>query len=155
MRRRKSRFQSDADHCISKRLAQKAVVARKAIAREDLSGIRERTRVRREHRYERRSWAVFQLRHYITYKAALVGARVYQVDPRDTSRTCSACGHCEKVNRTSQAEFLGQRCGFHVNADYNAALNISNKISNKVVGRSQLAYGVISRGVEASPSIFS
>src|SRR5260221_7330236 len=53
MRRRESRFQSDTNHIISKRLVQKAAVLCKAIALEDLSGIRERTTVRHEHRYER------------------------------------------------------------------------------------------------------
>jgi putative transposase len=127
MRRRESRFQSDTNHCISKKLVQKAAVSCKALALEDLSGIRGRVTVQRVHRYERHSWAFFQLRQYITYKAAQAGVPVRLVDPRNTSRTCSACGHCEKVNRKSQADFLCQRCGFATNADENAALNISRK----------------------------
>jgi putative transposase len=121
------RFQRNANHCISKTLVNKAVVARKAIALEDLSGIRERVAVRRAHRYERHSWAFFQLRQFVTYKAAWAGVPLHLVDPRDTSRTCSACGHCEKANRRSQAEFLCQRCGFATNADHNAAINISRR----------------------------
>ncbi len=105
----------------------KAAVSRKALALEDLTGIRERVTVRREHRYERHAWAFFQLRHYITYKAAWAGVAVHLVDPRNTSRTCSQCGHCEKANRKSQAEFSCQRCGFTTNADENAAINISRK----------------------------
>ena len=31
-------------------------------------------------------------------------SRSYAVDPRNTSRTCSVCGHCEKANRKSQAD---------------------------------------------------
>jgi putative transposase len=124
---REARFQKDTNHCISKALVKKAAVSCKAIALEDLSGIRERVTVRHEHRYERHSWGFFQLRAYITYKAAWAGVPLVLVDPRNTSRTCSACGHCEKANRKSQAEFLCQRCGFTLNADYNAALNISRK----------------------------
>lgn len=124
---REARFQRDINHCISKRLVQKAAVSRKAIALEDLSGIRERVTVRREHRYERHAWAFFQLRQYITYKAAWASVSVYLVDPRNTSRTCSACGHCEKANRKSQETFLCQRCGFTLHADLNAAINISRK----------------------------
>jgi hypothetical protein len=37
MRRRESRFQSDVNHCISKKIVQKAAVSCKAIALEDLS----------------------------------------------------------------------------------------------------------------------
>ncbi|HEU4781757.1 MAG TPA: transposase [Ktedonobacterales bacterium] len=124
---RERRFQKDVNHCISKALVKKAVVARKAIALEDLSGIRERTTVRRVHRYERHSWAFYQLRQFLTYKAAWAGVSLHLVDPRNTSRTCSACGHCEQANRKSQELFLCQRCGFATNADYNAALNISRK----------------------------
>jgi putative transposase len=127
IRRRESRFQSDVNHCISKQIVHKAAVSRKAIALEDLSGLRERVTVRREHRYERHSWAFFQLRSYITYKATQSGVPLHLVDPRNTSRMCSACGQCEKANRKSQAEFSCQRCGFAAHADYNAALNISRK----------------------------
>jgi IS605 OrfB family transposase len=127
IRRRKSRFQSDTNHCISKKLVHKATIARKASAFEDLSGIRERTTVQRAHRYERHSWAFFQLRHYITYMAAQAGIPMRLVDPRNTSRTCPACGYGEKANRKSQSEFLCQRCGFAAHADFNAALTISRK----------------------------
>jgi len=127
MGRREARFQRHTNHCISKQLIQKAVVSRKAIALEDLNGIRERTTVRREQRYERHSWAFFQLRQDIAYKAAWAGVSVYVVDPRNTSRTCSRCGHCEKANRKSQAEFLCRNplCRQAMNADHNAAINIS------------------------------
>jgi IS605 OrfB family transposase len=134
MRRHESRFQ-------------KAAVSCKAIALEDLSGIRERMTVRHEHRYERHLWAFFQLRQYITYKAAQAGVPVHLVDSRSTSRTCSQCGHCEKANRRSQAEFLCRNplCRHAMNADHNAALNISR------LGHSQLAYGVAPRGADANP----
>jgi putative transposase len=122
---REARFQKDTNHCISKALVKKAAAARKALALEDLSGIRERTTVRRAHRYARHSWAFFQIRAYIAYKAAWAGILVYLVDPRNTSRTCSQCGHCEKANRKSQAEFSCQRCGYRMNGDVNAAINIA------------------------------
>jgi putative transposase len=132
---REARFQKDTNHCISKALVKKAVVARKALALEDLSGIRERTTVRRAHRYERHSWAFYQLRAYIAYKAAWAGLLVYLVDPRNTSRTCSLCGHCEKANRKSQAEFSCQRCGYSTHADYNAACNIAQLGERAAVNR--------------------
>jgi IS605 OrfB family transposase len=114
---RERRFQKDVNHCISKALVKKAAVSCKAIALEDLSGIRERVTVRHEQRYARHSWAFYQLRAFLTYKAAWAAVSLHLVAPRNTSRTCSACGHCEKANRKSQAEFLCQRCGFTCNAD--------------------------------------
>jgi putative transposase len=119
------RFQKDVNHSISKSLVQKAVISRKALALEDLTGIRERVTVRRENRYEWHSWAFSQLRMDISYKAAWSSVPVRFVDPRNTSRTCSECGHCEKANRQSQASFLCRQCGYCANADINAAINIS------------------------------
>ena len=52
---------------------------------------------------------------------------VIDIDPRNTSKTCSNCGHCSKSNRKTQSEFLCVSCGFSANADTNAALNISAK----------------------------
>src|SRR5262249_13982918 len=52
---RERRFQKDVNHCISKALVKKAGASRKALALEDLSGIRARITVRREHRYARHS----------------------------------------------------------------------------------------------------
>ncbi len=46
------------------------------------------------------------------------------VDPRDTSRRCSRCGHVEKGNRVTQARFRCRVCGYELNADLNAAENI-------------------------------
>src|SRR5258708_18860991 len=67
---REKRFQKDINHKISKTLVRKAVVSRKALALEDLTGIRAMTTVRRENRYERHSWASYQWRMYIAYNAA-------------------------------------------------------------------------------------
>ena len=67
-----------------------------------------------------RGWAFHQLRSFVEYKARLAGVFVVAVDPRNTSRTCSACGHCEKANRKSQAEFVCRHCGYSTNADRNA-----------------------------------
>ncbi len=61
---REKRFQKDVNHKIAKTLVQKAVHTRKALALEDLTGIRERVTVRRENRYERHSWAFYQLRMF-------------------------------------------------------------------------------------------
>jgi len=110
-------------------LVRKAHDSCKALVLEDLTGIRERTTVRHEQRALRHAWAFFQLRQFVTYKAAWAAVPVGLVDPRNTSRTCSMCGHCEKANRKSQAEFVCKSCGFALNADHNAAINIGRKAS--------------------------
>jgi IS605 OrfB family transposase len=120
------RFRTDTNHCISKALVKKAKDTNCCIVLEDLTHINKRTTVRKRNRAERLSWAFYQLRQFITYKSRLVGIPVILIDPRNTSRTCSVCGHCEKVNRKNQAEFACNNCGYNENADFNAAKNIRN-----------------------------
>jgi len=125
IRRRQSRFRRNTNHCIAKQLVQTAVTAQKALALEALTGIRERASgFSRERRWLLGNWAFADLGAKIKDKAAAAGVPVVEVDPRNTSRTCSRCGHCEKANRQSQSHFLCLRCGLDINADWNAALNI-------------------------------
>lgn len=124
---REARFRRDANHRISKHIVAKAKRTHKRIALEDLRHIRSRTErtVKKSQRQRHSAWAFSQLRVFIAYKAALAGVPMHFVDPRDTSRICSACGHCEQANRKSQAEFVCRSCGFAAPADRNAAVNIS------------------------------
>jgi putative transposase len=124
IKRREARYQTDTNHVISKTLVAKAASATKALAVEDLTGINERATVCRDARTWRMGWAFYQLKTFVLYKAAASGVPVIQVDPRNTSRTCSACGYCDPANRHGQS-FLCRRCGTMLNADHNAALNIA------------------------------
>src|SRR5712691_2229217 len=128
MGRRAARFQSHPTHVISKALVHKAVVARKARALEDLSGIRQRTPVRRANRDERHSWAFFPLRQDLTSKAAWAGVPVYLVDPKNTSRTCPRGGYGSKANRKSRAGFActnpNVACASTRPADHVGAINV-------------------------------
>jgi IS605 OrfB family transposase len=119
------RFQKDVNHRISKRLVAHATRERKALALEALTHIRDRATVQRSQRRRFTSWAFHQLRQFVQYKAALAGVRVIVVDPRNTSRTCAACGSCDKQNRTSQSSFVCRSCGHVAVADVNAARNIA------------------------------
>src|SRR5713226_5092247 len=98
---REKRFRKNTNHVISKRIVQKAKAHHQGIAIEDLRHIRQRTErtVRKSQRAKHSSWSFWQLRFFLSYKAALAGVPLHTVDPAYTSRTCSACGHCEKANR--------------------------------------------------------
>ena len=124
---KEARFRKNTNHVISKRIVQKAKQQHKALAIEELRHIRQRTEARLRHsqRARQSSWAFGQLRQFLSYKAALAGVPLHTVDPRNTSRTCSECGHCTKANRKSQATFCCVECGHTDNADRNAAINIS------------------------------
>ncbi|MEV0144401.1 MULTISPECIES: transposase [unclassified Nonomuraea] len=67
-------------------------------------------------------WGVFLT--ILADKAESAGRELIAVEPRNTSRTCSRCGHCAKENRVTQAEFRCQGCGHAAHADVNAAVNI-------------------------------
>ena len=136
IRLRESRMRAHENHRISNRLIAKAKDTRSAIACEDLAGIGDRITARKAQRSRLKGWAFFQLRTFITYKAKREGILVLPVDPRNTSRTCSACGHCEKRNRKSRDEFVCLHCRYALPADWNAAKNIKarGEVMHPVVG---------------------
>jgi IS605 OrfB family transposase len=126
-RHKERRFGQQVNHSISKRIVSLAQGTGRAIAIEELGGIRDRVTARRQQRATLHGWSFRDLRAKIEYKARLVGVRVVAVDPRNTSRTCVACGHCAKGNRPHRDTFLCQSCGLAAPADYIAALNIRGR----------------------------
>ena len=123
-RRKEARFAADVNHQISKRIVAEAERTGCGIAVEELTGIRDRVRLRKPQRATLHSWAFAQLGPFLAYKAKQAGVAV-QVDPAYTSQTCNACGWVDKRNRRSQAVFKCGRCGFVGHADHNAAINIA------------------------------
>lgn len=128
---REARFRRHVNHCISKDLVARAEGTGRGLALEDLKGIRSRTTVRKPQRARHAGWSFAQLRSFIEYKAKRLGVPVVLVNAAYTSQTCSACDHCEKANRKSQARFLCQKCGFSMNADLNSARNIRARAACK------------------------
>ena len=126
-RRKESRFARDVNHVISKAIVREAKDTGRGIKLEDLSGIRDRVTVRKAQRADAHSWGFWQLRLFISYKAAISGVPVVPVDPRDTSRECPECGHISKRNRPHRDVFRCERCGFAGPADHIAARNISGR----------------------------
>jgi len=122
---KEARFRRHENHCISKTIVESARRTGRGIAIENLEGIRGRVTARGgDARNKLSGWSFQQLAAFLSYKATLAGIPIVQVDPRNTSKTCSVCGHCERGNRKSQAEFACKHCGFSANADWNAARNI-------------------------------
>ncbi|CAB1129488.1 protein of unknown function [Candidatus Hydrogenisulfobacillus filiaventi] len=126
-RRKEHRFATDVNHRIAKRLVAKAKDTGRGIALEDLTGIRDRITVKKAQRRRQHSWAFYQLRTFVSYKAKLAGVPVALVDPRNTSRTCPLCGLIDKRNRPDQAHFRCIGCGFAGPADTIAAGNIARR----------------------------
>jgi IS605 OrfB family transposase len=120
-RRKEHHFARHTNHVVAKRIVAVAKGTHRALALEDLGGIRARSTVARPQRALVHSWAFDQLRQYIQYKAQMGGVLVVAVDPRNSSRTCPACGFVAQANRPNQATFHCQSCSFSGVADVVAA----------------------------------
>jgi IS605 OrfB family transposase len=95
---------------------------------EDLTDIRDRLPDARWHHL----WAFRRLREYVGYKAPERGVAVETVEPNHTSQRCSRtdCGFTHEDNRNG-GHFECCKCGYAVNADYNAAKNIGLRYARK------------------------
>lgn len=144
--RREGNFRRQTDHCISKEIVARAEGTKRAIALEDLGGIRARTTVQRPQRRRYLSWSFAQLRSFVEYKAAAKGIPVVFVDPRNTSRTCPQCGTVNKKNRPTRDDFRCVSCGFAGLADRIAAVNIAAKagVDRPIVAGSEEAWRHVS-----------
>ncbi len=124
---RERRFQSWVNHNVSKHIVGKARQSQCSIAIEDLTGIRERTNEQPRNKTERRrsnSWAFFQLRTFLDYKALGAGVEVIKVSPAYTSQTCHKCLHIHPVKGKSYRSgktFSCGHCHCSVDADFNGA----------------------------------
>jgi IS605 OrfB family transposase len=146
------RFCKDVNHCLSKKIVQKAKGTGRSLVLEELKGIRERLgrrplkqepsvlggstpkreekprkHVRKSVRTLINSWSFSQLRLFIAYKAKIAGVRVYVVPAYYSSQTCNVCGHVSKSNRVSRDDFHCKSCGHAEHADTNAAKVISKR----------------------------
>jgi putative transposase len=136
LRGKESRFVKDVNHQVAKSFVNTAQRHVSGLAIEDLKGINRTITVRKGSRYIRHSWSFYDLEQKIIYKAKLKGILVVKVDPRNTSRECSKCGHISKKNRKTQSLFSCTVCGHTEHADLNAAKVISRRadVNRPIVG---------------------
>ena len=120
--KKESRFKADENRRISKAVVSQAKGTGRGIALEELTHINVRSTVAKAQRDSRSKWAFSQLRLFIAYKAMLAGIPLVIIDPKNTSRQCSACGHIDEKNRPTRADFRCVCCGHSENADLNLSL---------------------------------
>jgi putative transposase len=68
------------------------------------------------------SWGKFVSK--LIYKAESAGRSIREVNPMNTSKTCSHCGKINKELTLRDREFRCEACGFAMDRDRNAAINI-------------------------------
>ncbi|MGY4522056.1 RNA-guided endonuclease InsQ/TnpB family protein [Thermostichus sp. MS-CIW-30] len=121
------RFQAWVNHRISKAIVSRAKATNSAIALEDLTGIRKRVNQQPRSKAERRranSWAFYQLRQFLEYKARVAGVSLIPVPPAYTSQTCHRCLHIhpeQGKSYRSGKSFKCGHCGWEGDADLNGA----------------------------------
>ncbi len=79
----------------------------------------------------------YEFKRQLAYKLEWLGGMLVLVNPKNTSRCCSQCGHTSKDNRTTQACFVCVECGYEEHADFVGALNVLR------AGHARLACGDI------------
>ena len=124
---RERRFQSWVNHNVSKHIVGRAKLNQCSIAIEDLTGIRERTNQQPRNKTERRrsnSWAFYQLRQFLFYKALGSGVEIVLVNPAYTSQSCHKCLYVHPVKGKSYRNGKTFNCGhcyWKGDADFNGA----------------------------------
>jgi putative transposase len=125
--RREARHATQVNHRIGKEIVAVAQRTVRGIALEELGGIRERVRLRRDQRATHSSWPFHHLEQVIAYKARQAGVPTLTVDPRHTSQRCPRCGHTARNNRSTRDHFVCRRCGLAGPADHVAGVNVRNR----------------------------
>ncbi|ONI90155.1 transposase [Actinosynnema sp. ALI-1.44] len=125
--RRESRYARQVNHTVGKEVVAVAQRTGRGIALEELGGIRDRVRLRRDQRATHTSWPFHHLGEVLAYKARRAGVPVVVVDAHYTSQTCPRCGHVARANRSDRDRFLCCRCGLAGPADVVAAVNVRDR----------------------------
>lgn len=125
---RENRWMNDLNHSITKALVER-YGANTLFVLEDLTGIRNSTeKVNINNRYVSVSWAFYQFRQLLEYKATMNKSLVIAVNPKYTSQTCPKCGHIEKANRDKKKHiFCCKNCNYQSNDDRIGAMNLWRK----------------------------
>jgi len=103
-----------------------ALVAQAAVAREDLTGLKERLDHLTYGHRRRTTWMTYRrLAWWIDWQAAKRGVLVVVVDPRGTSTTCPFCG--ARLVEVRPRWMYCSKCGFEGDRDVVAVFNIERR----------------------------
>lgn len=109
---------------ISRKIVDVAVINECGIKMEHLTGIRKQKNKGKTFNHSLNSWAFYDLKRMIEYKAYLLGIPVVDIDPYNTSKECSKCGH---IGERKGKSFKCPDCGHVDHADVNAAFVIASR----------------------------
>ena len=81
----------------------------------------KRNKKMRSHIYDA-SWGKFF--DMLDYKLKERDGELIKVNPKGTSKTCSKCGNIKEDLKLKDRIYICEKCGFEIDRDYNAAINI-------------------------------
>jgi IS605 OrfB family transposase len=153
LEQRERRTITHINHKISKEIVGLAERTGNGIRLEDLSGIRQNSKQRKETKSDngqnRDYWPFYQLEKFCGYKAALSSVPVEKIPAAYSSKTHHTCGH---IGLRKGNDFYCPHCDKHEHADGNAARNIGEpwgmfcaiepSNGSSVMGDSALSYGL-------------
>jgi putative transposase len=71
-------------------------------------------------------WGLYQFVQMLNYKCLLAGKELVKLDERDTSKTCSRCGHQQAMPLRKRTYHCGA-CSLVMDRDENSAVNIRER----------------------------
>jgi putative transposase len=110
-----------ASHLISHRLVESTIVIGDLSQRQMVTK-RHVERCKELHRAVYNDWGLYQFINMLTYKCVLAGKTLAFIDERDTSKTCSGCGHKQDMPLYKRTYRCGN-CGLVMDRDENSAIN--------------------------------
>ena len=98
------------------------------LVREDLKDLRLNGKKRsKQLNYRLSTFPYRKFKTYIDYKFYERKLNIVEVNAKKTSITCPICGYVDKGNRVGKETFRCKRCGFSLNAQYVACLNLFSR----------------------------
>jgi len=119
----------ERDYYVNKIIKEIPFADTKVIVLENIKDIKKDTkkkkRLNKQFRSKLQRWTYSKLISRVQQSCEVDGVHCQMIDPAYTSQTCCKCGFVHKLNRNGEM-FKCRNCGYTLDADYNASLNILN-----------------------------
>jgi putative transposase len=117
---------TERDEFVNKAVKSLPFSTTKTFVIENLKGLKNGRRFRKEFQAKFQRWTYPGLVKRIKLASERFGVQVEEVNPAFTSQTCSRCGTKDKNSRKGEV-FACISCGYESDADVNASVNISKR----------------------------
>jgi IS605 OrfB family transposase len=98
----------------------------KTLIVEDLKDVKYKSELHKKINNKLQRWSYRKTIDKLSRTCEANGIELVKVSPSYTSQTCSCCGHIDKNSR-NQENYHCVSCGYNIDADINASINILNR----------------------------